>query len=110
MKTLSWVGVAGTGVLAVAAGITGGLALSASSKLQDMTYAGDRPGADVQDQRSRVKTLALSSDILTGAAIVTFGVTLYCTLTRHPAVEGTAAMPRVGIGLGPGNAFVGGSF
>ncbi len=108
--TLSWVGIAGAGALAIGAGVTGVLALSKSNSLKDKQYVGD-PSADAVSTQSSVKTLRLTSDILTGAAVVTLGVTLFFTLTRKPS-EQTASLPLVNVAVTPGGAaaVVGGAF
>jgi hypothetical protein len=81
--TLSFVGLGSAGALAIAAGITGGLALSASSELASKQYVGP-PNAEAVSLRSRVLALRLTSDVLSAAAIVTLGTTLILTLTRKP--------------------------
>jgi len=85
MTAWSWVGIGTAAALGVGATITGVGALSAEKDLSNMTYAGSQPNSAVKDQRSKVKGLALATDILGGAAIVTLGATLIATFARDPS-------------------------
>jgi hypothetical protein len=105
--TLSFVGLGASLALAVGAGITGGLALGASSDLEKQRYAGP-PSDEAKSLQSRVSALRLTSDLLTGGALVTLGVTLYFTL-RPRAVPETSA-GSVSLSVGPNSASLRGSF
>ena len=82
MTTWSWVGIGAAGALGIGASITGIMASNASDELSDMSYVGNQPTAEIEDQQSKVDNLALTTDILAGAAIVTLGTTLIWTFSR----------------------------
>jgi hypothetical protein len=74
-----------TGVLGVGAIVTGSLALSASSTLK--TDLGVYPNANpdqITSDHSKTFALALTTDILIGAAVVGLGVSIYLTATAGP--------------------------
>ncbi len=99
LPTVLWVG---TGVLAAGAITTGLLALGASSSLSDERGkpAGETSRGALDDAESKTKTLALVTDILAGAAIVTGGLALYVTLTAKPSRTGMLPPPpRPGLDL-----------
>lgn len=113
---LSWIGIGTAGAMAVGAGITGVIALNASNDLKKTQYTGD-PSPDATSLQSRVKTMRTISDVLTGAAIVTLGVTLYLTLTRNveapPRATASPAPPKpvsFDVQVGLGNASLIGTF
>jgi hypothetical protein len=111
--TWSWVGVGAAGVLGVAAGVTGVLALNASSDLDKIRFTGTSPSSEVTSKQSDVKVLSLTSDILLGAAGVTLVTTLILTYTRSPSTETTAPpkpAARVSIGWSPTGVSVMGGF
>jgi hypothetical protein len=83
-----WVGVAATGALAVAAGVTGVLAFA---KRSDFDNANDgRNPSSAQDIKNAGQTLNLVNDICLGGAVVAAGVTAALYFTR-PTVETTGA-------------------
>jgi len=101
-----WVTAIGAVALGAGAGVTGALALSAESKNQNQQKQfGITPSA-LDSSRSNAKTLALTTDILAGAAIVCAGVAvvLWSTAPSH------AESPQVGLGVGPGSANLFGRF
>ena len=109
MTTLSWVGIGAAGALGIGATITGIMATNASEDLSNMTYVGSTPTTEVTDQQSKVDNLALTTDILAGAAIVTLGTTLILTFARPdpapefdsesaPAAKRPSVQPMVGLG------------
>lgn len=104
--TLSWVGLGSAGVLAIAATGTGVAALGASNDLKKESYGTDAPSSAAKDQQSKVRTLALATDLLAGAAVVTTGITLYLTLSRDPKPHS----PTVGLALVPSGGALVGSF
>lgn len=91
LPVVLWVG---TAALAAGAVTTGVLALGASSNLSDERgkAAGATTRTKLDDLESKTATLALVTDILAGAAIVTGGVALYVTLTSKPSSR-TGALP-----------------
>ncbi len=79
-RTLPTIGWAVTGGLAAGAVVTGILALGASSSLKTERTSGSATRDDLEAARSKTQTLALVTDILTGCAVVTGGLSLYLTL------------------------------
>jgi hypothetical protein len=115
---IPWAGWAVTGALAAGAVVTGVLALSASSELETQRSQVGATRETLDAQSSKVGTLALVSDILTGCAVVAGGVSLYFTVTAGPskpsdAKEGTtpaAGLQKVRVGLVPGGVNLSGQF
>jgi hypothetical protein len=88
MTTWSWVGIGAAGALGIGATITGIMATGADEDLSNMTFVGTTPTSEIKDQQSKVDNLALTTDILAGAAIITLGTTLIWTFSRpDPAPE-----------------------
>lgn len=97
VSTATWIGVAATGVLAVGAGVTGALSLGAKSDLDaEVARFGTTPER-VDDARQRTKTLALTTDVLAGAAIVAGAITvvLYVTDRTSTAKAADLASGRI---------------
>lgn len=82
VPTAVWVGVAATGVFAVAAGVTGVMALGKNS---DYQAANGHDAARAKTLQSETKTLNLVTDVLLGATLVSAGVTtvLYVKRPEH---------------------------
>jgi len=96
-----WIGWTVTGGLAVAAGVTGVLALGASSDLDTKLNTAGATRDEIDAARSKTKALALTTDILLGATLVAAGTSLVFTLTSGSAKKASAGVPlRVGIGVG----------
>jgi hypothetical protein len=76
--TLAWIG---AGVFAAGAAGIGTWALLESNDLEDTPYAGPdrRPaeGSDLGSQASRIDTLAIVTDVLVGAAVISAGLGVY---------------------------------
>lgn len=70
-----WIGWVATGAFAAGATVTGILALTASSDLDDEIYAGAEPPETITDQQDTITALAITTDVLIGAAVVSLGVT-----------------------------------
>jgi Tetratricopeptide repeat len=92
LPTALWIG---TGVLAAGAVTTGILAIGASSDLSEERAkpAGVTTRTKLDDLESKTATLALVTDILAGAAIVTGGIALYMTITAKPSRTGALPPP-----------------
>ena len=97
-----WVAWGITGAFAVGAGVTGVLALSASSRLSDEKDTLPASRAELDSSRSRMRTFALATDILGGATLVTAAVATYLTLRRPSS--------SVSVGVAPGFVSVKGAF
>lgn len=110
MTTGSWVGLGVAGALGLGAGITGLLALGASSDVKSASYAGSNRD-DVDSKNSKTKGLALATDVLLGAAVVTAGVTLVLTFTGgDSSASARRAAPKATLGLSPRGAWLQGEF
>jgi tetratricopeptide (TPR) repeat protein len=81
-STPMWVGWTSTAVLAAGAGITGGLAYSNAKELAQLRDTPNTLAADRDAAYDRARGLGLTSTVLTGAAVIGAGVSLYLTL-RH---------------------------
>jgi tetratricopeptide (TPR) repeat protein len=97
-----------TGISALAlgagAGVTGFLALQAEdSRNKDLRRLGVT-SAELDDDRSKAKTLALTTDILAGSAIVFAGIATVLLVTHDSGDK------QVGLGVGPGNVSLRGRF
>lgn len=108
MTAWSWVGLGTAAALGVGATVTGIAALGAQNTLRDTRFAASDINSDVTSNQSKVKNLALATDILAGAAVVTAGVTLYFTLTRDP--EQHHAKPEIALGVSPTGGYIAGKF
>lgn len=101
-RSIPWVGWGVTGALAAGAVVTGLFALRAKDDLtqKQNTFPGD-PAA-LGDARTKLRTLAVTSDILTGAAVIVGATSLFFTLTsRRPRAPVEASLaPRVTVGIG----------
>ncbi len=99
-----WVTGIGALALGAGAGVSGYLALQAQDdRDQDLK----RPGvtsAELDDGRSKAKTLALTTDILAGGAIVCAGIATVLLITHDSSPQ------QVGLGIGPGNVSLRGRF
>jgi hypothetical protein len=104
--TLSFVGLAAAGVLTVGAGVTGILALDASSELSTLRYVGE-PTDEATSQRSRVVTFRTMSDVLAIGAVGVLATTLILTLTRDPTrAPAPPKASRLDVHVGPRDASV----
>jgi hypothetical protein len=98
-----------TGALAVTAGVAGIMALSSADDLSKMRDEPGRSRQDLDDAQSKVKTLALVTDIFAGAAVVAGGISLYLTLSQPSKKEGRAGT-TVRLAAKPGGASLTGTF
>jgi len=112
-----WVGWAVTGVLAIGAGVTGGLAMSTSSAHADLRKKEGVTDKELADSRSQAKSLALVTDVLIPSAVVAGVVSLYFSVrTIEPSRTGStslrvSASPTVGpSGVNGASGVVSGAF
>ena len=117
MTVWSWVGIGAAAALGAGATVTGISALGAESSFSEMAYFGSAPDKRIKDQQRKIDNLALTTDILAGAAILTLGTTLVLTFTRdlspkaesRPTPEKASRgfiQPSIGIGsIGFSGAF-----
>ncbi len=108
-----------TGGLAAGAVVTGILALGASGDLKTQRTSGTATRDDLGTAKSKTQTLALVTDILTGCAVVSGGITLYFTIAGgSPSDSKAAAVPPAGafykptlnVGVNPGGVSLLGTF
>lgn len=105
----SWVGLGAAGLLGAGAVVTGILALGAADDAQNTLYAPPHR-ADAENKNDRRKTLAITTDVLAGAAILTAGITLVVSFSRSPE-EGTAKTnSKLILGASPRGAWLQGQF
>jgi hypothetical protein len=109
-NTMIIVGWVATGALAVGAVVTGIVASSAASKLDDERnrFPADK---DVIDHKaSQAKTFAAVTDVLAVSAIVVGGITLYFTLTKSSSSKAAAPSPTTRIGVSGSRLLLEGTF
>ncbi|MGK3967249.1 hypothetical protein WMF38_24130 [Sorangium sp. So ce118] len=82
-----------TGALVAGAAVTGVLALGASSDLGAALGAFPGDARAIERERTRTATLALTADLLAGAAVLVGGVSLYLTVAGGGAERAGAARP-----------------
>jgi hypothetical protein len=106
-----WVSLGITGALGVGTVVTGVLALSAKGKFDDtIARAGVTP-TDVDDARSKTRTLALVTDVLGGATIAGAIVTVIVGLTTSgKSAPKKDAPPPVSFSVSPFGASLSGAF
>ncbi|HEY5957344.1 MAG TPA: PEGA domain-containing protein [Polyangiaceae bacterium] len=104
----TWIGLVVTGVLAAATGVTGGLALAAKSDFDATVDKYPVAPGDVRDARSKTRSLALATDILGGATLVSGGITVWMALSSGHSTSNEAN--RVGFTLTPTGVVARGTF
>jgi hypothetical protein len=78
-----WIGLTSTGVLAVGAGVLGGLALSSKSTFDSRVQQVGVTTQSVDDARTQTRTFALATDIVGGVAVVAAITTIVLAFTTH---------------------------
>jgi hypothetical protein len=97
----TWIGWTATGALAAGAVATGIAALVQSNTLRSEIDDRATAGPTIHSAHAATATLALVSDVLTGAAIAAAGVTLYVKLASKPrSAAAPPARTEVRAGLG----------
>ena len=100
-----WAAWALTGAFGVSAAVTGALALSANSSLEDDRDNLEVGASEVSSQASKVRTLATVTDCLIAATVISGGVSLWLTLRRPsseaPAGSNQAGLNALKVGFGP---------
>ena len=108
-----------TGVLAVGAGITGGLGIKAANDLDDLRNEEGSTNDERESASDRANTLLLAADIMGGAAIVTGGIALYLTLSNPSSskdappktkTKAASAPALTGLSIGPNRITLRGEF
>jgi hypothetical protein len=94
-----------TVLLAAGAGVTGAIALKASSDEKNLDNTLGVSDSELNSTRNRMRTFGVTADILTGCAVAAGGTALY--LTIKPNKDSAGAMHA---GVGPGALLLGASF
>ena len=112
MGTGFWVSLVATGVFATGATISGIMASGAKSDYDSELENYPTTASDIQDAGDKTDRLALTTDILGGAAIAAGVLTVVFATTRSDAPASTAKVsePQVRVGVGPGSFVLDGRF
>ncbi len=94
----TWIGWLGAGVLAAGAVATGLAASSAQSSLEQKQQEPNVSRGELDDAHSKMRTLAIATDVLAATAVAVAGVTLYFTLSKDKPAR------TIGMGYGPPRA------
>jgi hypothetical protein len=110
-----WAGWALTGAFAASAAVTGIMALSANSSLEEDRGNLDVSSSEVSSQASKVRTLATVTDCLAAAALISGGVSLWLTLRSPSEPEAAAGSKQakvnaLAVGFGPNGINLKGAF
>jgi hypothetical protein len=95
-----WIGAATTGALAIAAGVTGVLAVGKHGEYKDVNGSDADKAKSLRDE---TKTLNLVTDVLIGAAVISAGITTYIYIRRPERKDRDSALidlklsPRIGL-------------
>ncbi|MFO0759135.1 MAG: PEGA domain-containing protein [Byssovorax sp.] len=110
-RTGLWIGVGVTAALVAGTAVTGVLALGAQTDAQKKLDTFGVKASDVTDARSKMKTLALVTDILGGASLAMAGVTIVLGVTGGKSDKSDKAAPKAAtITVGPRSLVLGGTF
>ena len=115
--TMMWIGWTATGTLALGAGIAGYFGITKANDLESMrTDYGVTP-KQLDNAKSKARTLFIIADLAGAAALVMGGVSLYLTLSttegaspEKDASRNKAPKPSVGFGVGPNQVSFSGTF
>jgi hypothetical protein len=108
-------GIVTTSAFTVGAVVMGILALGASSSLQEEVKNPSATRDSLDSAKTKTVAFALVTDVLTGAAVVSAGITLYVGLSGPskkdaPAGQPAASAPRVRVGVTPNGVKILGTF
>ncbi len=103
VPSLVWAGWIATGALATSAAVTGVLGVSAAGELEDLQNDPDAQRRELNDAQKRADSLFLTADLLTAAALLTGGASLYFTLftggpAQRPERDAPPRSASVGVG------------
>ena len=104
------VGWAATGAFAAGAVVTGVLALNAKSDLDKLQSTRDITRGELDAQQSKMRNFGIATDVLTGAAVVAGGVSLWLTLRSSGSTEKQPAPATVQAGITPRGVALSGTF
>ncbi len=103
-----WIGIASTAALAGATTVVGILTLSAKRDLDRLVTTFPVTSSEVDHARSKVKGLAMGTDVLGAATVLAAGITTYIVLSS--SVSRGPSEPRLKLGVTPGGATLQGRF
>jgi len=99
-----WATAVGAVALGAGAGVTGVLALKAQTDNKNQQKQLGVSSSTLNDSSTRAKNLAITNDIMTGAAVVCAGIAVVILVTHH------SESSQVGLSIGPGSAHLVGNF
>jgi hypothetical protein len=102
-----WVGWLVTGVVGAGAIVTGSIALAQKSDIDDTAYFGPTAPANLEEKQKTTTALAITTDVLIGAAALAGAVTLYFTIQEATASDDDK---KLGVVLSPNGIGLSGSF
>lgn len=107
-----WVTLSATGAAAIAAGVTGGLAVSARGGLQDALATFPGNARAIADAQSKTRALAITTDVLTGVAVAGAVTTtlLFFLAPRGAPTIAPKDKPTATIDLSPTGILLRGTF
>ncbi len=112
-SSVPWAGWAVTGALAVGAGVSGFLALGASSKYDDKLKTFGVSHSDLSDAQGHARALVIVTGVLAAATAASAGITIYLQASQKPGQSSEKERPReAGLRLliGPGTLGAQGAF
>lgn len=106
-----WAGWITTGALAAGAAVTGIVGLNAANENERLRAQKDLgPNSDLKSSASRANTFLLANDILTGAAVVAGGISLYLTLKSPSSSSDGRDQASVGVRVSPNGIALSGRY
>ncbi|MCA9629681.1 MAG: tetratricopeptide repeat protein [Myxococcales bacterium] len=98
-----WFGWVLTGVFAATTATTGVIALSANSSLKEKRESRTASADDLDSESTRVRTLAIVTDVMLAATLITGGITLWLSLDggSEPSRDSGTAYRGTQLGVGP---------
>jgi len=106
----TWTAWVVTGALAVAAAVTGGLALEAADDLKRAPFPNAASAGELRALSSRVSNLSVSFDVLGAAAVAALGASLFVTLKKFEVPRPNQAAARIDLAVGVRGVTVSGRF
>ena len=93
-----WIGWVSTGAFAAGAGVMGGLAASRANELEALRDSPTSSGSDRETVADQARRYAIAADVLTAAAVVAGGTSLFLSLSRGDSSR-EVATPSTRAGL-----------
>ncbi len=109
-RQVPWVAWGVTGALALGATVTGVMALAASDDLENKRATANVGRQALDDAESRTSRLALTTDLLGGAAIMLGGYATWRTFFAGHSSADSSPSGAIKVGVAPGSVVVRGAF